>query len=85
MTRPYSIDLRERAVALVEDGRSRQQVAKLLEVGVSSVIRRCRWQCATGNCAAKPMGGRRRLLLLPERDRLLARLSAAPDLTARGL
>jgi hypothetical protein len=31
------------------------------------------------------MGGRRRLILLPERDWLLARLSAAPDLTVRAL
>jgi transposase len=85
MTRPYSIDLRERAVALVEGGQSRHQVAKLFKVGVSSVIRWCQRQRATGNCAAKPMGGRRRLLLLPERDWLLARVSAAPDLTVRGL
>ena len=31
------------------------------------------------------MGGRRRLVLLPERDWLLARISAAPDLTVRAL
>jgi transposase len=85
MTRPYSIDLRERAVALVEGGRSRHQVAKLLDIGASSVIRWCGRQRATGTCAAKPMGGRRRLLLLPERDWLLARVAAAPDLTVRGL
>jgi transposase len=85
MTRPYSMDLRERAVALVEGGQSRHQVAKLLKVGVSSVIRWCQRQRATGSCAAKPMGGRRRLLLLPERDWLLARISAAPDVTVRGL
>ncbi len=85
MTRPYSTDLRERAVSLVEDGQSRHRVAKLLKVGVSSVIRWCQRQRATGSCAAKPMGGRRRLLLLPERDWLLARVSAAPDLTVRGL
>jgi transposase len=85
MTRPYSTDLRERAVALVEGGQSRHQVARLFKVGVSSVIRWCQRQRATGSCAAKPMGGRRRLLLLPERDWLLARLSVAPDLTVRGL
>jgi transposase len=85
MTRPYSSDLRERAVALVEGGQSRHQVAKLFKVGVSSVIRWCQRQRSTGSCAAKPMGGRRRLLLLPERDWLLARVSAAPDLTVRGL
>jgi transposase len=85
MTRPYSNDLRERAVALVESGRSRHQVAKLFRVGVSSVIRWCERQRASGSCAAKPMGGRRRVVLLAERDWLLARLSVAPDLTVRGL
>jgi transposase len=85
MTRPYSIDLRERAVAAVERGQSRHQVAKLFKVGVSSVIRWCQRQRSTGTCAAKPMGGRRRVVLLPERDWLLARLSVAPDLTVRAL
>ena len=85
MTRPYSIDLRERAVAAVESGRSRRQVAKLFKVGESSVIRWCARQRASGTCAAKPMGGHRRPILLTERDWLLARLSVAPDLTIRGL
>jgi len=85
MTRPYSIDLRERAVALVAGGQSRHQVAKLFKVGVSSVVRWCQRHRMTGTCAAKPMGGRRRLVLLPERDWLLARLLVAPDLTVRAL
>jgi transposase len=85
MTRPYSIDLRERAVALVESGQSRRRVAKLFQVGESSVIRWCRRQRTIGTCAAKPMGGHRRRILLAERDWLLARLSVAPDLTVRGL
>ena len=85
MTRPYSIDLRERAVAAVESGQSRRQVAKLFQVGESSVIRWCARQRDSGTCAAKPMGGHRRPILLGERDWLLARLSVAPDLTVRGL
>ena len=85
MTRPYSIDLRKRAVALVEGGQSRHQVAKLFQVGVSSVIRWCARQRDSGTCAAKPMGGHRRPILLTERDWLLTRLSVAPDLTVRGL
>lgn len=79
------MDLRERAVAAVERGQSRRQAAERFSVGVSSVIRWCQRQRAGGTCAAKPMGGRRRLILLPERDWLLARLAAAPDLTVRGL
>src|SRR5215475_2029229 len=85
MTRPYSIDLRERAVAAVGDGQSRRQVAKLFQVGESSVMRWCPRQRTSGTCAAKPMGGHRRPILLAERDWLLARLSVAPDLTLRGL
>jgi transposase len=85
MTRPYSIDLRERAVGLVEGGQSRHQVAKIFKVGVSSVIRWCARQRASGTCAAKRMGGHRRPILLSEREWLLARLSVAPDLTVRGL
>lgn len=85
MTRPYSIDLRERAVAAVESGQSRRRVAKLFQVGESSVIRWCARQRTSGTCAAKPMGGHRRPILLGERDWLLARLSVAPDLTVRGL
>ncbi len=86
MSRPYSLDLRKRAVALVEGGRSRREVARLLEVGVSSVIRWCQRAQAIGSPAAKPMGRRHgQFILLPERDWLLARLAAKPDLTLRGI
>ena len=33
MTRPYSLDLRLRAISLVESGHSRRQVARLLDLG----------------------------------------------------
>jgi transposase len=85
MAAPYSIDLRKRAVAAVESGQSRRQVAKLFQVGESSVIRWCARQRDSGTCASKQMGGHRQPILLPERDWLLARLSVAPDLTVRGL
>jgi transposase len=39
MPKPYSTDLRERAVEAVESGASRREVAEVFEVGVSSVIR----------------------------------------------
>jgi len=86
MSRPYSLDFRKRAVALVEGGRSRREVARLFGVGEASVVRWCQRAQATGSPAAKPMGRRRgQLILLPERDWLLARIAAAPDLTLRGL
>ena len=85
MGRPYSFDLRQRAVALVATGQSRRAVAQLLDLGEATVIRWTRRQATTGSCAAKPMSGVRHAVLLQERDWLLARIAAAPDLTITAL
>ena len=85
MTRPYSMDLRERVVAAVESGQSRRAVAKLFRVGAATVIRWVQRHRADGTCAPHAMGGRRHFVLLAERDWLLARVAAAPDLTVRAL
>jgi transposase len=85
MTRPYLMDLRAAAVRLVEAGQSRRAVARLLGLGEATVIRWMQRQTATGSCAVKPMGGPRHAVLLPERDWLLARIAAAPEITVRGL
>ena len=85
MSRPYSLDLRERAVALVKDGQSRRGVARLLGLGESTVIRWARRERESGSPAPRPIGGRRRFALLHERDWLLARIAAKPDFTLRGL
>jgi transposase len=85
MAKPYSSDLRRRAIGLVEAGQSRRAVAKLLDLDKSTVILWVKEYRATGRQAAKPMGGRRRFVLLAERDWLLARIAAAPDLTVRAL
>jgi transposase len=79
------MDLRQRAVTLVEAGQSRRAVARLLDLGEATVIRWLRRHRELGSCAAKPMGGSRHGVLLTERDWLLARIAAAPDLTIRGL
>ncbi len=84
--RPYSLDLRERVVASVEGGRSCRETARLFAVSVASVVKWSQRYRATGSAAAKPMGWRDRpLILLPERDWLLARVAAKPDLTLRGV
>jgi hypothetical protein len=62
------------------DGRT--QHVTVGSIGVSSVVwwaQRFRW---TGSVAAKPMGGKRNSRLKDERDWLLARVAAAPDLFA---
>ena len=85
MPKPYSSDLRQRAIALVEAGQSRSAVARLLGLGKATVILWLKEFHATGKQAAQPMGGRRRFALLAERDWLLARIAAAPSLTGKAL
>ena len=56
MPRPYSTDLRERAVEAVESGASRRRIAQGFKVGVSSVIRWCQRWSETGSAAPKRSG-----------------------------
>jgi len=85
MARPYSQDLRERVVGSVAAGRTCRATAALFGVSVASVVKWSqRWR-ATGSAAARQMGGWKQLLLLPEREWLLARIAEKPDLTLRGL
>jgi transposase len=85
MSRPYSEDLRLRAVAAVEGGLSRRQAAARFSVGVSSVIRWCQRKAATGVVAAKPMGGKVKPKLLAHRTWILERIAAEPSLTLEEL
>ena len=85
MTRPYSMDLRERVVAAVRSGQSRRSVARLFRLGEATVIRWAERHSTTGSVAAKAMGGRRHDVLGAERVWLRARMAAVPDLTVRAL
>jgi transposase len=85
MARPYSQDLRERVVGSVAAGRTCRATAALFGVSVASVVKWSQRFRATGSAAAKQMGGWKRLMLLPEREWLLARIVEKPDLTLRGL
>src|SRR5215472_854477 len=85
MARPYSQDLRDRVVAAVASGRTCRVAAVLFGVSVASVVKWSqRWR-TTGSAAAKPMGGRRPLRLMGEREWLLARIAEKPDLTLRAV
>lgn len=86
MAKPYSEDLRSRAVAaVVEGGASCRAAAVQFSLGVSSVVRWVQRFRQTGSVAAKAMGGDRNSRLGGERDWILARLAAAPDLTLEEL
>jgi transposase len=86
MARAYSMDLRERVVAAVIDGRTCRQVAGLFRVSVASVVKWAQRARSTGSPAALPMGGRAGVSKLDgEREWLLDRLAEKPDLTLHAL
>jgi putative transposase len=60
MAKPYSMDLRERAMARLAAGQTTYQVAAALQVGVSSVIKWAARQRKLGSVAPGQMGGHRR-------------------------
>jgi len=85
MARAYSLDLRERVVAAVAEGSSCRQVASRFKVSVASVVKWSQRFRTTGSAAAYKVGGRRPYALQGERDWLLARLAAKPDITLRAV
>lgn len=86
MAPPYSLDLRQRVVAAVEQGgMSRHQAAVHFGVGISTAISWVKLFCQTGSLTPGQMGGHKpRTLRGEHRDWLLVRCRAA-DFTLRGL
>jgi transposase len=81
MTRPYSVDLRERVVRAVEAGLSRRATARRFEVSVSFVIKLVqRWQ-QRGTVEPERYGGWKRSTLAVHAERVRQLLTAEPDLT----
>ena len=85
MVRPYSLDLRERVLAAVNSGKSCREVAETFGVSVSSVVKWSQRARATGSVAAKPMGGKRPVLLAGQRAFILERIEATPHISLRAL
>ena len=85
MTRPYSIDLRERVVTAIEAGESCRSVAARFGVSVSAVVKWSQRYRATGSVAPGKMGGHRRRILEPHRAFIVERINQTPHLTLHGL
>jgi transposase len=85
MVRPYSLDLRERVVAAVQSGQSCRVVAERFGVSVASVVKWGQRARTTGSPAAKPMGGKRPVLLAGQHAFIMERIETKPDITVRGL
>jgi putative transposase len=84
MTRPYSMDLRDRAVARVEAGESVRSVASALSISAATVVRWSQRYRASGSAAPGKIGGHKpRLLTGDLRAWLLDRTKT--DFTLRGL
>jgi putative transposase len=85
LTKPYSLDLRDRAVARVVAGETVRSVAATLR----GRFERREWPPrfrATGSAAPRKMGGHRpRVLIGEHRAWLLQRIASGPDMTLRGL
>jgi putative transposase len=86
MARPYSIDLRERVVAAVEnDGLSRRQAAARFGVSVSTAIVWVRRLRERGSVVPDKMGGRRPKKIAGAHHAWLVRRCQERDFTLRGL
>jgi putative transposase len=85
MARPYSIDLRERAVARVQVGESVRLIARALSISPSSVVKWSQRQRATGSAAAGKMGGHRPRVLIGAHAVFLRERIAQGNFTLRGL
>jgi putative transposase len=85
MVRPYSNDLRERAVSAVVQGQSTRAVAEQFGVAVSSVVKWSQRYRQTGSVAPGKMGGHRKRVLEPHRAFIAERMAQTPHLTIHGL
>jgi transposase len=63
MTRPYSMDLRDRAIARVSAGESVRKIASALSTSAATVVRWSQRYRATGNAAPGRIGGHKVAIL----------------------
>jgi transposase len=81
MTKPLSVDLRDRVARYVLDGHSRRKAAKVFDIGVSSAIRYVAQYLATGDLTPMKQGGDRRGKLKAHQEYILQRVEETPDIS----
>jgi transposase len=81
MTRPYSLDLRERVVDAVAEGSSARGAAEHFSIGASTAIKWSARQRRTGSVAPTPRPDSNNSKLNSHRDWLLALVESESDLT----
>ena len=85
MARPYSQDLRERVIAAVEAGQSRNAAAERFGLSVSCVVKWLQRYHREGSKKPRKFGGHRPYALAPHRVFVLGRMAQKPDLTIKAL
>lgn len=85
MTRPYSEDLRERAVARFERGETTRSIAEALRISPSCVSKWMRRQRETGSLAPGQIGGHKKPTLSGEPAGWLRERCRSGPFTTRGL
>ncbi len=84
MTKPYSMDLRDRAIMRVQSGESVRSVAQALSISAATVVRWSQRYRTTGSAAPGKVGGHKQGILSgAHKAWLLER--ATNDFTLRGL
>ena len=81
MGKSLSLDIRERIVALVDEGLSCHEAARRLRISAASAVRIMQCKKQTGGVEAAPQGRPRRSKLDAVSDWLRIRLEAKPDIT----
>jgi transposase len=85
MTAPYSMDLRERALARKAAGETHRQIAEALQIAPSCVSKWTRRARETGSAAPARVGGYKPRTLSGEIAEWLRRRTKAGPFTLRGL
>ena len=85
MGKPYSMDLRERVVAAVAGGMSRNRAAKQFGIGISTAINWVKRLDETGSVAPGRMGGHKPKAISGEYRLWLLQRIKGGDFTLRGL
>ena len=81
MGKPHPVELRERAVRLVEQGNTHTEAARRLCVSIKFVNDMVRLKRETGSLAPKPQGNPGRSKLTSVKGWVESRITAQPDLT----
>ncbi len=81
MGKSLSLDIRERVVALVDEGLSCHEAARRLRISAASAVRIMQRKRRTGGVQAAPQGRPRRSKLDAVSNWLKARVEAEPDIT----